>query len=92
MKRSILEEKRVLITGATGFIGSNLLRRCIKDGAEVSIFIRKDSNLWRIKDVLANVKKLKVDLVDKEAVEKSVNKIKPEIILHAAVYGAYPVS
>ena len=88
MKRSILEEKRVLITGATGFIGSNLLRRCIKDGAEVSIFIRKDSNLWRIKDVLANVKKLKVDLVDKEAVEKSVNKIKPEIILHAAVYGA----
>jgi len=88
VKRSILEGKRVLITGATGFIGSNLLRRCIRDGADVSIFIRKDSNLWRIKNVVANVKKLKVDLLDRGAVEKSVNKIKPEIIFHTAVYGA----
>jgi len=88
VKRSILKGKRVLITGATGFIGSNLLRRCVKDGADVSIFIRKDSNIWRIKDVLANVEKFKVDLVDKETVQKSVNKIKPEIILHTGVYGA----
>ena len=92
MKRSILEGKRVLITGATGFIGSNLLRRCIRDGADVSIFIRKDSNLWRIKNVVANVKKLKVDLLDRGAVEKSVIKLSlksSSILLYMALY---PVS
>ena len=51
-------------------MGSNLLRRCIKDGADVSIFIRNDSNPWRIKDILANIKKFRVDLIDKGAVEK----------------------
>ena len=88
MKRSISKGKRILITGATGFIGSNLLRRCVKYGADVSIFIRKNSNLWRIKDVMSYVKTFKVDLVDKETVKKNVNKINPEIIFHAAVYGA----
>lgn len=88
MKQSVLKGKRVLITGATGFIGSNLLRRCVNDGADVSIFIRKNSNMWRIQDIVANVKKFKVDLSDKEAVKKSVNKIKPVVIFHTAVYGA----
>lgn len=88
MKQSVLKGKRVLITGATGFIGSNLLRRCVKDGADVFIFIRRNSNMWRIKDILANVKKFNVDLSDKEAVKKSVNKIKPAVIFHTAVYGA----
>ena len=87
MKQGVLRGKRILITGATGFIGSNLLRRCIKGGADVFIFIRKDSNTWRIKDVMANVKKFLVDLTYKETIEKSVNKIKPEIIFHTAVYG-----
>ena len=48
----IKSENRVLITGATGFIGSNLLRRVIKKKSNsVFIITRKKSSFWRIKGI-----------------------------------------
>lgn len=41
----------ILLTGATGFIGSSILEKFIKSGEEVFIIIRRNSNLWRIKDL-----------------------------------------
>lgn len=79
-----------MITGATGFIGSNLLRYFIKEGADIYIFTRKESDKWRIKDVLAKVKEFKVDLTDKEGLNSIVARISPQIILHTAVYGNFP--
>ena len=49
---SSLGGKKVLITGATGFIGANLVRRAILAGADVSIITRKSSDTWRIMDKL----------------------------------------
>ena len=41
---------RYLITGASGFVGSNLIRKLIDENKEVTILIREDSDLWRIND------------------------------------------
>lgn len=41
-------EKGVLITGATGFVGSNLARCPLADGHEVHLAIRRGYRSWRI--------------------------------------------
>ncbi|MBU1007079.1 MAG: NAD(P)-dependent oxidoreductase [Candidatus Omnitrophica bacterium] len=85
-----MRNKRILITGATGFIGSNLAGYFLKKNANVFIFTRKTSNKWRIKGLLGNVSEHQIDLLDENGLEKAVRKIKPEIIFHTSVYGAYP--
>ena len=37
--------KKVVITGATGFVGSNLVKYLIDKNFEIGIIIRKDSDL-----------------------------------------------
>lgn len=86
----MIKNKRVLITGSTGFIGANLTREFLKIGFEVYIFTRVTSNKWRLSDILKDVKEYCVDLSDRERLEKIILDIKPEIILHTAVYGGYP--
>lgn len=46
---------RVLLTGATGFVGSHVLKRFLALGWVVSVTIRSRSNCWRIRSMLADV-------------------------------------
>ena len=79
----------ILITGASGFIGSNLLRFFISKNIKVNIILRKKSNIWRIKDIIKKSKVFYVDLRDKKNLSKVIKKIKPKSIFHLATYGAY---
>ena len=79
----------ILITGATGFVGSNLLRFFVSKNIKVNILIRKSSNLWRIKDILHKSNFYHVDLNDNIKLAKKIRKIKPKTIFHLAAHGAY---
>jgi len=81
---------RVLVTGATGFIGANLTRALVSEGHEVYILVRETSDLWRVSDVVDKVNKRYCDLTDRENTEKMILEIKPQIIFHFAIYGGYP--
>src|SRR3990167_6418919 len=83
-------KKRVLITGASGFIGSILTRRLLSEGNDVSIFLKRDSNTWRINDILDKVLIHVVDLSNPETVEKAVKLSNPEVIYHFAANQASP--
>lgn len=83
------KNKKILITGATGFIGANLARFFLREGARVSILTRKESNKWRIRDILKNLDEHHVDILDYDKLEKNVRQIMPEIVLHTAVWGGY---
>ncbi|MFA5392042.1 MAG: SDR family NAD(P)-dependent oxidoreductase, partial [Candidatus Omnitrophota bacterium] len=85
----MLKNRRVLITGATGFIGANLVRKCLDAGAKVSILTRSASEKWRIEDILGEVQECVADLLDYDRLKKVVSKIKPEIVFHTATYGGY---
>lgn len=79
---------KVLVSGATGFIGSHLTRKLVKEGFNVAIIHRRNSNMWRIKDLIDKVISYDINLQDTDAVIKAVADFKPEIIFHLAAYYA----
>lgn len=80
---------KVLVTGATGFVGSNLVRRLISEGHEVHILTRKNSDKWRIIDILPDLNNHIVDLLEEENLKQSVEQIEPDVIFHLATMGIY---
>ena len=83
-------KKKVLITGAAGFIGANLTRELIKLGADVHVLIKKTSNKWRLKEIAPHIKEYYCDLSNQKEIKKLVEKIKPKVIYHLATYGGRP--
>ncbi|MFA4888710.1 MAG: NAD-dependent epimerase/dehydratase family protein [Candidatus Omnitrophota bacterium] len=85
-----MSKKTYLITGASGFIGSCLFRKLAKQNASISLILRKQTKLWRIKDILPKATVYISDLSNAQKLKKIVAKAKPTIIYHLAAYGAYP--
>lgn len=77
---------KVLLTGATGFIGSHVARLIVLDGEELYAVIRPRSELWRIADVRASLSVVPCDLRSFEELDACLEKIRPDVCLHLAWY------
>ena len=75
----------VLVTGANGFMGSNIVRELIKDGADVRVTIRKDSDTRNIDDL--DVETVFCDIRDKESVKSALKGC--DTLYHSAAYFAH---
>lgn len=76
--------KTLLITGATGFLGSHLVRRFVADGWDVAILKRPASNLNRIADIQDRLHVFDVDCLD----DPFVTLGHVDVVIHAATnYG-----
>lgn len=84
-----MKKNSILVTGASGFVGSHLVRRLVKENKNVTIFVRKTSDLKRIKDIYSFLSIIEADLLDKEKLYKIVTEIRPKIIFHLANIGLY---
>lgn len=79
------ESKTILLTGSTGFLGSNLLRELLRCGYRILITTRDVTDPCRISDVLSRVVEFNIDKVDPRQIFKS-HEI--DIIVHCATnYG-----
>jgi len=81
--------RRVLLTGGTGFVGANLVRRLLADGHAVHLVVRPERSLWRLAGIRDDVKLHQASLEDRAAVERVVRRARPEWIFHLAAHGAY---
>lgn len=78
--------QQVLVTGAAGFIGSNLTRKLLDAGCIVTALVRPGTNSWRLRDLRG-----KIDIVEFDLRRTSLPKI-PECTLtyHLASAGVNP--
>ena len=99
MATSFWKGKRVLVTGADGFMGSHLTDRLLSAGAKVSIFVRGNSITGTVSYTLRNIAKheksfqaiLTGDLGSADSVEL-IKENRPEYIFHLAADAYVPNS
>ena len=68
------KEKNVLITGGAGFLGSNLARRLLQQGAILTLFLKKGEDCKNIKDIQKKLTIIEGDLLKEEDVTKAIQR------------------
>ncbi|MDD5065982.1 MAG: GDP-mannose 4,6-dehydratase [bacterium] len=91
---SFMKNKRVLITGGLGFIGSNLACRCLELGANVTIFDCLDphsgGNLYNIHDIRDSVELVLSDILNFDEVSRHI--INKDILFNCSASTSHPFS
>ncbi|MDQ7001096.1 MAG: NAD(P)-dependent oxidoreductase [Ghiorsea sp.] len=75
--------KRALVTGATGYVGSNLVKGLIRGGWAVSVITRPDSSMKLLSRVSDKVNVFKVT-GSAHCIQDIVGKAKPDVVFHIA--------
>ena len=81
--------KRTIVTGGTGFIGSSIARRLLRDGHEVHLLVRPGYSCWRIEAIRSDVVLHELDMTDLDSLTRSIGQIRPDWVFHMATHGAY---
>lgn len=96
MKKINLENKTILVTGATGFIGANLVLKLLHDVSCINIVGIDNMNdyydvgikEWRLEEIKTEAENnftfIKGDIADKEVVDKIFSQYHPDIVVNLA--------
>lgn len=79
-----LRGKTALVTGATGFIGSRLVRRLSADGCRVHVLVRPTSPPDRLGDLWKSLPKHVGDLSDQKSLAACLRACRPAVVFHLA--------
>lgn len=89
-----LKNKKVLITGGLGFIGSNVAVRCLEAGAEVTVYDcldpRSGGNMYNLHGVEDSVRVVVNDIRSLEGISSCIRG--QDILFHCAAYTSHPDS
>lgn len=78
---------RILLTGASGFVGARVARQLVEQGRDVALLLRPSSDTRRIDDLLGRCTIVRGDLADLGAVRAPIEAFRPEATVHIAWEG-----
>ena len=72
-----MSKPTILLTGATGFLGSKILESLLNQNYPVVILKRSTSNLWRIKHLIKFAKSYNIDAIslDRAFIDQKINSV-----------------
>lgn len=74
--------KKALITGATGFIGSHLVRRLVHQDVEIHVLCRSQSRFDRLADLRGRFAPHVTSLADRSGLRRLVRRLQPDYVVH----------
>jgi nucleoside-diphosphate-sugar epimerase len=77
---------RILVTGATGFIGSHVVRELLARGHDPHALARPGSSLHRLADIRDRISIVEGDLDVPSTAERVITDVQPAAIVHLAWY------
>jgi nucleoside-diphosphate-sugar epimerase len=82
-----MKNKRVLVTGGSGFIGSHLIHRLLEEGAQVAILVRYGDVVEneRLRSCWERLSVIEADLRNRGALD-TARKFDPQLVFHLAAY------
>ena len=89
--------RKVMVTGAAGSIGSELSRQLILLGAKETVLVdNAESALYDLEMELrgkgqSTFRPIVADVRDRDAMDRLLAEVKPEVVLHAAAYKHVPL-
>jgi len=84
-----MSTRRVLLTGAGGFVGAVLARRLLEEGCEVHVLLRPGSDSWRLREIQDAFTAHEADLREPLSVRAVVAAAAADWVFHLAAHGAY---
>ncbi len=92
---SFVSDKIILITGAGGSIGSEIVRQCIKfDAKKLILLDHSEFNLYQIEQEVAHkadIACVMQSVINQKQLQITFEKHKPQIVIHAAAYKHVPL-
>jgi UDP-glucose 4-epimerase len=79
---------RLLVTGASGFVGAAVVSAALDRGHEVTALVGPASRLDRLTSVLDDVEIVRADLREAERLEQTVFEVRPAACVHLGAAGA----
>jgi nucleoside-diphosphate-sugar epimerase len=80
----------ILVTGASGFVGSHLVCRLAGTGADVHVFLRSSSDTRRLGYITGRLNRHAANLTDPASIRAAVHRVRPRTIFHCASWGGHP--
>jgi nucleoside-diphosphate-sugar epimerase len=80
-------QRSVLVTGGTGFVGAHLVRRLVGAGARVTVLVRGSSDLWRLASVLDHVAVVRSDFEQLSTGGTAERIASVDVVYHLAAAG-----